>query len=57
LLDGKWCCVLDSEEQRLELNRGSVAVMRGGERKGMYCHVGVPTHITIVSYTKTINFL
>jgi hypothetical protein len=42
---------LGSEEQRLELNRVSVAAMRGGERKGMYCHVGVPTYIYI--YIKT----
>jgi hypothetical protein len=36
--------VLGSAEQRLELNRASAAEMRGGERKGMYCHVGVPTN-------------
>jgi hypothetical protein len=34
---------LGSAEQRLELNRASVVEMRGGERKGVYCHVGVPT--------------
>jgi hypothetical protein len=39
--DGRRCWVLSSAEQRLELNRASVAEMRGGERKGMYCHVGV----------------
>jgi hypothetical protein len=36
---------LASAEQGLELNGASVAEMRGGERKGMYCHVGVPTHV------------
>jgi hypothetical protein len=27
------------------VNRVSVAEMRGGARKEMYCHVGVPTHL------------
>jgi len=35
-----------SAEQRLELDKGSVAVMRGGERKEMCCYVGVPTNCT-----------
>jgi hypothetical protein len=29
----------------LELTGAIVAVMRGGERKEMYYHVGVPTYI------------
>jgi hypothetical protein len=39
---------LASAEQRLELNRANVAAMTDGERKEMYCHVGVPTGILLV---------
>jgi hypothetical protein len=38
----------------LELKGASVAEMRGGERKEMYCHVGVPTGgmISVNCYTR-----
>jgi hypothetical protein len=32
-----------SGERRLELDRGSVAVMKGGERNEMCSYMGVPT--------------
>jgi hypothetical protein len=49
---GKRCWVLASAEQRLELNRASVAERRGGERKGIYCHVGVPTYVILMTTDK-----
>jgi hypothetical protein len=50
--------VLGSAEQRLELNRASFAEIRGGERKGMYCHVGVPTSICeLVPYSACLLYI
>jgi hypothetical protein len=44
---------LVSAEQGLELNGASVAEMRGGGRKEIYCHVGVPKRSTCIG---TFNF-
>jgi hypothetical protein len=41
----------------LELTGAIVAEMRGGERKEMYCHVGVPTRTTFIFFALGVSSL